>query len=183
RAGRHAEAARIFEGARDFRSAADLYRKAGRTEDAARVFMKAGDPVSAARLYYDKSNHDACIKALQKVLPGHRDFRAASFLLGRIFFDQGLHTLAVDKFTSAIGDEAVGGDNVDIYYSMALAHEANRRPREALAVYQKILSFDYSFKDAMPRMKALEEKPRVGPARGRSRPPEAEAGRAEAYRY
>src|SRR5262249_53130596 len=83
----------------------------------------------------------------------------------------------------AIGDEAVGGDNVDIYYSMALAHEANRRPREALAVYQKILSFDYSFKDAMPRMKALEDKPRVGPARGSQGPHDAGVGRAEAYRY
>jgi len=183
RAGRHEEAARILEAARDFRNAADLYRSVGRTEDAARVFMKAGDPVAAARLYYEQSNHDACIKALQKVMPGHRDFQAASFLLGRIFADQGLHTLAADKFTSAIGDQDVGDENVDIFYALALAHEANRRPREALAVYQKILSHDYSYKDAMQRMKALEEESPAPPPRGGQRMDEAPIGRAESSRY
>ena len=184
RAGRLDEAARILESSRDFKNAADLYRKSGRTEDAARVLVKAGDPVSAARLFYEKKNYDACIKALQKVAPDDRDFRKAAFLLGRIFAEQGLHTLAADKFAAAIREEEVNDDTVVIYYSLALAHEANLRPREALAVYQKILSYDYSYKDALHRMKALEETPLVRlSARGAPRKPEAESGWAEPNRY
>jgi serine/threonine protein kinase len=184
RAGKHEEAARIFESGRDFKNAADLYRKAGRTEEAARVYMKAGDPVAAARLYYEKKNYDACIKALQKVTPDDRDFRKASFLLGRIFVEQGLHTLAADKFSAAIDGEEVNDDTVVIYYSLALAQEGNMRPREALAVYQKILSYDYSYKDALNRMKALEEMPLVRlSARGGQRKETSESGWAEPNRY
>ncbi len=183
-AGRHEEAARMFESARDFKNAADLYRKAGRTEEAARVYMKAGDPVAAARLYFEKKNYDACIKALQKVPADDRDFRKASFLLGRIFAEQGLHTLAADKFNAAIDGEDVNDETVIIYYSLALAHEANIRPREALSVYQKILSYDYSYKDALQRMKALEETPLVRlSARGTPRKEAAESGWAEPNRY
>ncbi len=184
RGGRHEDAARLFEASRDYKNAAELYRKAGRTDEAARVYLKAGDPVSAARLHYDAKNFDACIKALQKVGPDDRDFRKASFLLGRIFAEQGLHTLAADKFQAAIGDEEVDDDTVVLYYSLALAHEANLRPREAVGVYQKILSFDYSYKDALNRMKALEEMPLVRlSARGGARKEAAESGWSEPNRY
>jgi len=184
RGGRHEDAARLFEASRDFKNAAELYRKAGKTDEAARVYLKAGDPVSAARLHYDSKNFDACIKALQKVGPDDRDFRKASFLLGRIFAEQGLHTLAADKFQAAIGDEEVDDDTVILYYSLALAHEANMRPREAVSVYQKILSFDYSYKDALNRMKALEEMPLVRlSARGGARKETAESGWSEPNRY
>ena len=156
-AGRNEEAARLFEAARDYRSAAEQWDKAGRTDEAARVYLKAGDPVAAALLHYEKKNFDQCIKALQKVGPEDKDFRKASFLVGRIFADQGLHTLAAHKFMAAVNGEDVNDDTVSIYYSLALAHERNMRSREALSVYQKILAYDYSYKDALARMKALEE--------------------------
>ncbi len=184
RAGRHDEAARLSEAARDFANAADLYRKAGRTEDAARVWMKAGDPVAAARLYHEERHNDACIKALQRVMPGHRDFRKACFLLGRVFAEEGLHTLAADKFAAAIGGAEVGEGNVEIFYSLALAHEANARPREALAVCRKIVSYDYTYRDAAKRMEALEKACRQRPrARDAPRRRGADRGRAEAKRY
>ncbi|MBI4169816.1 MAG: protein kinase, partial [Acidobacteria bacterium] len=183
-AGRPEEGARLLEGMRDFRNAANLFRKAGRPEDAARVYLKAEDPVAAARIHYERRDYDACIKALQKVGPDDKDHRKASFLLGRIFADQGLHTLAADKFLAAIGDEEVNDETVVIYYSLALVHEANLRPREALAVYQKILSFDYGYKDALSRLKAIEEKPlaTLG-TRGSTRKPAAESGWSEPGRY
>ena len=39
---------------------------------------------------------------LQTVEKGHPSYRKASFLLGRVFADQGLHTLAVERFLTAI---------------------------------------------------------------------------------
>ena len=184
RAGKHDEAARLFETARDFKNAADLYRKAGLTEEAARVYMKADDPIAAARLYYEKKNYEACIKALQKVPPDDPGFRKASFLLGRIFAEQGLHTLAADKFAAAIDGEEVNDETVIIYYSLALAHEANLRPREALSAYQKVLSYDYAYKDALKRMKVLEGDPMVRlSTRGSPRKEASESGWAEPNRY
>ena len=184
RAGRHEDAARLFEAARDFKNAADLFRKAGKIEDAARVLLKAGERVAAARLHYDQKDFDACIKALQKVAPDDREYRKASFLLGRIFAEQGLHTLAVDKFTGAIAGEEIDDETVLIYYSLGLTHEANFRPREALSIYQKIVAFDYGYKDVMGRIKAIESQPlqNIG-ARGGSRSSPQESGWAEVGRY
>ncbi len=184
RAGQPAEAARLFEAARDFRNAADLYRKAGNLVDAARVYVKADDPVAAARIHYERKDFDACIKALQKVGPDDRDYRKASFLLGRIFSEQGLHTLAVDKFVASIDGEEVDENSVLIYYSLGLAHEANLRPREALRVYQKIVSHDYGYKDVMQRMRAIESQPltTLG-ARGGPKSEKAESGWSEPGRY
>ena len=184
RAGRLDDAARLFEAARDYQNAADLYRKAGKVEEAARVYLKAGDPVAAARLHYNLKNFDACIQALQKVGPRDRDFRKASFLLGRSFADKGLHTLAAAKYQAAIDGEDVNQDTVVIYYSLALAHEANFRPREALGVYQAILAFDYAYRDALDRMHALEELPGVrGGARGEEGGAAPDGGGAEPCRY
>ena len=58
--------------------------------------------MAAARLHYERKNFDACIKALQLVHQDDKDYRKASFLLGKIFAEQGLHTLAADKFAAAL---------------------------------------------------------------------------------
>ncbi|HKQ96402.1 MAG TPA: hypothetical protein VJV75_00860, partial [Candidatus Polarisedimenticolia bacterium] len=115
RAGRYADAARVLETGRSWRAAAEEYLAAGQHSDAARVLMQAGEAVAAARLHYDRKEHDACIKALQKVGADHPDYRKAAFLLGRIFSEQGLHTLAADKFLAAIGGDEVDEANAIIY--------------------------------------------------------------------
>ncbi|MFQ5876292.1 MAG: protein kinase [Acidobacteriota bacterium] len=183
-AGNFARAARIYEASRDYGNAAELFRKAGRPEEAARVLVKSGDPVAAARIHYERRDFDACIGALQKVGPDHPEYRKACFLLGRIFSEQGLHTLAADKFIAAIGGEDVGDETVLIYYSLALAHEANLRPREALRIYQKILSYDYGYKDVLARMRAVESRPLANlGARGAGRAADPESGWSEPNRY
>jgi len=159
RCGNFSEAGRLYERGRDLKNASEMYRRAGRHEDAARLLLQGGDPIAAARILYDRKEYDACIKALQKVGPDSRDHRRASFLLGRIFAEQGLPTLAADKFQVAIGNEQVNNDTILIYYSLGLALEANMRPREALRVYQKILSFNYGYKDVLVRMQAIESQP------------------------
>ena len=184
RCGNFTEAGRLYESGRDLKNAAEMYRRAGRHEDAARILLQGGDPIAAARILYDRKEYDACIKALQKVGPDSRDHRRASFLLGRIFAEQGLHTLAADKFQVAIGDEQVNNDTILMYYSLGLALEANLRPREALRVYQKILSFNYGYKDVLARMQAIESQPLSNlAARGTARHTGDESGWGEPDRY
>ena len=85
---------------------------------------------------------------------------------------------------------AIGGDDVNddtlilIYYSLGLALEANLRPREALRIYQKILSFNYGYKDVLARMQAIETQPLANLAtRGTARDTGAESGWGEPDRY
>jgi serine/threonine protein kinase len=157
RSGHPAEAGALLEKARDFGAAAAQFRQAGRLEDAARLLLKAGDPVGAARIHYDRGDRESCIKALQQVGPDRSEHRVASLLLGRIFAEQGLFTLAVDKYVAALGGEEVNDETVVIYYSLARAHEANGRAREALRVYERILAHAYGYQDVLGRMKTLQQ--------------------------
>ncbi len=47
----------------------------------------------------------------------------------------------------AIAGEAVSAANLDLYYWLALAHEAAGAPAEALALYKKIQAEDLQFRD------------------------------------
>ncbi len=184
RAERFDDAARIFESSRDFRNAADLYRKAGRLEEAARSYLKAGDPLAAAKIHYERKDNDAFIKALQRVNPDQPEFPKASFLLGRVFGEQGLYTLAVDKFIGAIGANPVNDENLEIHYALGRAQEANQRPKEALQAYRKILAFDFSYQDVASRMKALEKLPSTAAApQPAGRPAAPQITRPESDRY
>jgi len=157
RSGHLAEAGALLEKARDFAGAATHYRQAGKMDEAARLLLKAGDPIGAARIHYDRGDHESCIKALQQIGPDRAEHRVASVLLGRIFAEQGLFTLAVDKYLAALGGEGVNDETVVIHYSLARAHEANGRGREALKVYERILAHAYGYQDVLQRMKALQQ--------------------------
>jgi serine/threonine protein kinase/tetratricopeptide (TPR) repeat protein len=164
RAGRPAEAAVLMEKLRDYGAAATLFKAAGKHEDAARMLLRAGDPLAAARMSYERGDKEGCIKALQQVKRDSPEFREASVLLGRIFSDQGLFTLAADKFLAALDGEEVSDETVDIYYALGRAHEGNGRVKEALRVYESILASAYGHADVMERIRNLRTKPQsTGP--------------------
>jgi len=177
RAGHPAEAAALMEKTRDFGAAATLFKSAGRHEDAARMLLRGGDPLGAARISYERGDREGCIRALQQVKRDSAEFCDASVLLGRIFSDQGLFTLAADKFQAALDGEEVSDETVGIYYALGRAHEGNGRAREALRVYESILAFAYGHEDVLERVRALRSKPlQTGP---NPEPTAAEAEDAE----
>ena len=114
--------------------------------------------------------------------PGGPGFATASSLLGDIFCSRGKHTLAIKKLRQAIGDSDLDSDNRDAYYRLATAHEAADEFQEAVDLYEKILTFDYHYKDVEKRLEVARSKVReaqpaespsgtqetVGPASGRS---------------
>jgi serine/threonine protein kinase len=159
RAGHPAEAAALMEKTRDFGAAATLFKSAGRHEDAARMLLRAGDPLGAARISYERGDREGCIRALQQVKRDSAEFRDASVLLGKIFSEQGLFTLAADKFQAALDGEEVSDETVGIYYALGRAHEGNGRGREALRVYESILAFAYGHEDVLERVRTLRSKP------------------------
>jgi len=176
RAGHPAEAAALMEKTRDFGAAATLFKSAGQHEDAARMLLRAGDPLGAARLSYERGDREGCIRALQQVKRDSAEFRDASMLLGKIFSEQGLFTLAADKFQAALDGEEVSDETVGIYYALGRAHEGNGRAREALRVYESILAFAYGHEDVLGRVRALRSKPLTTGPNPAPAPTEAVAG-------
>jgi serine/threonine-protein kinase len=91
---------------------------------------------------------------LQQVTADAEEFARASALLGRIFSRKGKHNLAVKKLHQAIGSEDLDARNIDLYYELARVHEAAGQAREAVELYEKILTADYHYRDVEQRLEA-----------------------------
>jgi len=189
------QAAEMFHLGGDYARAAANYERISRFEDAAECHAQLGDfpkqaeslsradrMFEAGEILHREGMDDEAIKLLQQVKSGGADFAAASSLLGEIFCSRGKHTLAVKKLRQAVGDADLDNENRDAYYRLATAHEAADEFQEAVDLYEKILTFDYHYKDVEKRLEVARTKVQrdqptesatgtqetVGPASGRS---------------
>jgi serine/threonine-protein kinase len=60
--------------------------------------------------------------------------------------------LALERVLKAIGGQPVSPTNLDLYYWLALAHEASGNNGEALSIYKKIQSEDLQYRDVTERV-------------------------------
>ncbi len=95
---------------------------------------------------------DEAITVLQKVEPEQTEFSEASALLGDIFQARGQLSLATKKLRQAIGDRELDRDSLPVYYSLATICNANDEVPEAVEIFEKILAFDYHYKDVEQRL-------------------------------
>jgi tetratricopeptide (TPR) repeat protein len=180
------QAAEMFRMAGDFARAAANFERVGRFEEAAEcagqmgdgakeaeLLTRAGHLLRAGELYAHHGQDDEAIKVLQQVQGPGADFTAAAALLGEIFRSKGKHGLAVKKLRQAIGDAELDASNIETFYALATVHEAAGEPREALELYEKILTADYHYKDVEARLEATR-------ALVRELPPEPSASAAGA---
>jgi tetratricopeptide (TPR) repeat protein len=177
--------------------AAAAYEKAGELETAAALFEQAGDIVRAGDLYgragFSFKSGEAAARAgdrekaialLQRVVPGDENHRAATELLARLFIETGRPALALERVKKATAGEAVSAANLDLYYWMALAHEAAGAPLEALALFKKIQAEDLQFRDVNRRVERLSAAAAAAPASPAPVPPApAPAAAARAPRF
>jgi len=180
--GMSAEAARAFEQGESWSAAGNVYMRAGLRENAASAYEKAGELETAASIYEQlgdrrragelygragfafKSGEAAAlagdsqqaITLLQRVHQGDEHYRDATELLARLFIETGRPAVAEERLRKAIGGEAVSSGNLDLYYWLALAHEASGARPEALALYKQIGAEDLQFRDVAERMERLE---------------------------
>lgn len=139
RAGHHAEAAACYAELKDSRRQAESLVRAGRLLEAGQVFRGEG-------------LDDEAIKVLQRIDASHADFQGASALLGEIFRERKMFSLAVKKLRQAIDNTELGRENLRLFYTLATVHEANGDWREAVDLYEKILALDYHFEDVGERL-------------------------------
>jgi tetratricopeptide (TPR) repeat protein len=165
RFGDSAQAAEMFSMAGDRQRASASYEQAGLFAEAAECASDGGDDTKQAELLAQAGNHlkaaaihlkarriDDAIEVLQQVAPDHADFTAASAKLGEIFLKRGKHTLAIVKLRNATEGVEIGKRNVSAFYYLAVALDANGDLAEADGLFERILSFDYSFKDVQERL-------------------------------
>ncbi len=98
------------------------------------------------------------------MVPGDENHRAATELLARLFIETGRPALALERVKKAIAGEAVSAANLDLYYWMALAHEAAGAPAEALALFKKMQAEDLQFRDVNRRVERLSAAVVAAPA-------------------
>jgi tetratricopeptide (TPR) repeat protein len=165
RAGDIVQAAEMFRLAQDWERAAASYERLGHWPEAAECAAQAGDAareaalltrggqlLQAGRTWIRAGNDDEAIKVLQQVRQDQSTFREASALLGEIFRKKGKHSLAVKKLQQAIGDAELDAGNIALWYDLATVYETAGMPRQAVEIYEKILTADYHYKDVEQRL-------------------------------
>jgi tetratricopeptide (TPR) repeat protein len=160
-----AQAAEMFQLAGNRESAGESFAKAGRFTEAAECFALVGNPVREAELlekagdflrsgeiYHQEGMDEEAISALQKVPQEDDDFGRAAAILGDIFAIRGQLSLAVTKLQQAIGDTELTRESVDGYYKLATIYQEDNKPREAVEIFEKIMAFDYHYRDVEERL-------------------------------
>jgi tetratricopeptide (TPR) repeat protein len=189
-AGMLAEAASAYEAGESWAAAGGVYVRAGLTDRAAAAYEQAGELETAASLYeqvgdvaragdlYGRAgfsfrsgvaaaragDREKAIALLQRVVPGDENHRGATELLARLFIETGRPGLALERVKKAVGSEAVSAANLDLYYWMALAHEAAGAPLEALALFKKMQAENLQFRDVNQRVERLSAAAPAAPA-------------------
>jgi serine/threonine-protein kinase len=165
RAHDYAQAAEMFRIATDWPRAAANYERTQRYAEAAECMAQAGDPnqeaallaraglaIKAAEAHVRAGQDDEAIKGLQQVAADAPEIAAATALLGHIFSRKGKHSLAIKKLRQAIGTAELDVRNIDLHYALAMVHEAAGQAREAVELYEKILTADYHYRDVEARL-------------------------------
>jgi tetratricopeptide (TPR) repeat protein len=166
RGGLEDRAAAAYEKAGELETAASLYHKLGDITRAAELYGRAGQSFRSGEALARAGEREKAIALLQRVPPGDENHRAATELLARLFIETGRPALAMERVRKAVGAEPVSATNLDLYYWMALAHEAAGERDEAIAVFKKMQAEDLQFRDVNERVD------RLGRGEAPSAPPE-----------
>ena len=140
-------AADAYAQCQKFADAATCYGAVGKKDKQAQMLEKAGSPFEAGKLFAELGESDAAIRLLQLIPSSDSHYGEACSILGRMFQDKGMHSLSVKKFEEAAGSDSVTRANVDAFYQLAAAHEKKEDLPGAVDIYERILSFDYHYKD------------------------------------
>lgn len=150
--GNRAQAAASFELAEQYTEAAECWALSGNAEKEAENLAKSGDYFGAGAVYHREGIDEEAISVLQKVQPDDVEFAGASALLGDIFRSRGQLSLAIKKLKQAIGEDVLSRENLAAFYSLASLHASDNQPAEAVEIFEKILAFDYHYRDVEQRL-------------------------------
>lgn len=151
-AGDRERAGAAYEQAGRFTEAAECYALAGQPAREAALLEKAGDFLRAGEGFHREGMDEEAIGVLQKIQQEDPDFAPAAAILGDLFAARGQTSLAITKLQQAIGDTELTRESVDGYYKLASLYHEDGKSREALEIFEKVMAFDYHFRDVEEKL-------------------------------
>ena len=148
-----AKAAEAYRAAGNPARAAELYIRLGENEKASVMIEESGDYMRAADLYRLMGDTEKENQALQKVAPDEPGYVTAVIRLADYFKGQGNPGLAAEKCVQAIGGAEPDAYNIELFYGLAGAYEAQGLLEEASRTYHKVQLVDFKYKDVEERIR------------------------------
>ncbi|OGV78537.1 MAG: hypothetical protein A3K19_17945 [Lentisphaerae bacterium RIFOXYB12_FULL_65_16] len=110
-------------------------------------------------LHFQRGEFDDALKQLQVAQRNPQLRKRAGAGMGKCFVAKGLPDLAIETFTTALGDsQHVDGESKDILYNLAVVYEAQGNDNEALNCLKQIFAVDVNFRDVGSRIEAFYQK-------------------------
>jgi tetratricopeptide (TPR) repeat protein len=144
------------------KDAARYYQQAGAIAEAARALQAAGDFFGAGTLLIQAKDLDGAVGLLQQVGPESERYLEATIALGDVFLSRDLLGPAKEKFEKAAALRPITPDFVHPTYQLATVSERQGDLRRALALFEKVMAEQMTYKDVQGRVASLRE--RVGQA-------------------
>ncbi|UCD83894.1 MAG: protein kinase [Deltaproteobacteria bacterium] len=157
-AGEVKKAALAYKQANDYKAAAELFGQIGDGQEETDLLEKAEEFYFAGSKLRKKGLNDKAIKFLQRVERESPDYQNACNMLGDIFKEKGMWSLAIKKYQEAIRNEDITQTNVSSYYNLATVMEKGEDFDEALNIYERILALDYYYQDVASRIYNVKKK-------------------------
>ncbi|HTO72763.1 MAG TPA: protein kinase, partial [Gemmatimonadales bacterium] len=150
------QAAMAWEAGRRFKDAAALYQELGETDKARGLYEKLGDYYHAALLCQELGHQGRTIELLQKVDTESDDYYQASLLLGDLFISQEMWDAARERYMKLTGRQGDPASLMEPLYRLGTLAEKQRDYPTALQWYERILSHDVNYRDAMGRANLIK---------------------------
>jgi serine/threonine protein kinase len=149
-------AAELFEKAKNFEQAAHYYEQAEMVDRAIECLVRSRKSIRAAKLLLEREHIQQAISILQQVQAEDDDYVEACVLLGQLFTQMEMYSVAQEKFKEAIRDQPLSKNNIQIYYGLALAYEKGAHYSKSREIYEKIVSVDLDYNDALKRLQYIK---------------------------
>jgi len=110
----------------------------------------------ACRLYNAKE-FDEAIPIFQEAVSDPKNATRARYYIGACFYQKGWYGQAVNVLAKAVESYEMEGDNVskEIYYILGRSQEKLGKKSEAMAAYDKLVQWDFNYRDVRQRIDAL----------------------------
>ena len=142
-------AARLYEMAKNYEMASKYYGDAGNFLKQNEILEKLGDFYSAALNFYNSNRLEEAIPLFQKVEKDSKNYKKSQHQLGKIFFEKNENKMACDFLIRAIDSESINRVNINSFYYLGKAFEAQGKLEKAIDIYEKILGESYDYLDVL----------------------------------
>lgn len=149
------KAAAMFEKAGNYDQAAQLFTQVGDFDRAAINFERAVNNFLAGKMYFKLGKYNKAVELLQKVKYGDHTYFEATALIGNILAKNGYVDMAVRKYESVAKETQLDEASVDVYYELAQLYGKKGAVGQAIEVLQRIVDYDFNFKDAASLLEQL----------------------------